>query len=285
MRVLLSSIKDWANVGWSFSQALKSVGVDAQAITVHPHAFRYPEQATLIFTQETYIEQVEQADVIIHMHSQYIDVDYGNKRQFVFHGGTIYRERPDEVNAYFRSKVEGVLIQTHDLLGLGAKNEHWLLPCVDTDAIQPSDHTGGPIFAHYPRRPEVKGSELINSLMDGRAYVYSGEAVSWKDNIKRMGECQVYIEELAPPYEWGVTALEAAALGRVVITDFKGLSQYEKTYGPCPLLVANTSDEFRGVLNNLETIDIPALQVTTREWVEKQHSYKAVGGRLVNILQ
>ncbi len=198
------------------------------------------------------------------------------------------------LNQFFYPIIEGAIVQTYDLLNLGAKNEKWILPPVDTEKIQVAEVENDVLtFGHFPRHPAIKGTRVIYDLMQSLSddprfrFLASTKIVSWENNLKRMGECDVYIEELAPPYEWGITTLEAAALGKVVITDFNGLDSYQDVYGACPLLVSNTLEELRDrVIEAIEMdkSDLLLKQRETRKWVETYHSYEAVGERLGGVL-
>ena len=83
--------------------------------------------------------------------------------------------------------------------------------------------------------------------------------------------------------EWGMTALEAASLGKIVVTNFLSIDRYKKEYGECPLVICNTEGEFERRLHELSEMnkdDILKLKKETRKWVEEKHSLKAVGKRL-----
>jgi glycosyltransferase involved in cell wall biosynthesis len=163
-------------------------------------------------------------------------------------------------------------------------------------------HDSKLVVAHYPHKSYVKGTEMIFDTLAvledskvfchntrGWKYYINDGLVSWEENLKRIAGCDIYIEAVKPelrgkPYgEWGITALEAAALGRIVVTHFRSYDRYVKEYGPCPLQVANNAEEFRAVMMKLLAMswpEIDALKRETRMWVEKFHSLKAVGQRL-----
>lgn len=294
MSVLFVAYQDWANVGYSLAECLKCCGVDAKAITLVSHSFLYPLQAEVVRTHKELQNWADKSDVVVFMHSWYTPSDYKGKRLFVYHGGTTYRQDPEVLNKFFNPLIEGAIVQTYDLLNMGAKNEHWLLPPVDTEKIQVIETKNDVLtFGHFPRHPDIKGTKVIYDLMQSLEDVFefrfltSTDIAPWEENLKRMGECDVYIEELAPPYEWGITALEAAALGKVVITDFKGLDSYRTVYGGCPLLVSNTPEELLDSIIyaiEMDKSDFLLKQRDTRKWVETYHSYDAVGERLRGIL-
>ena len=81
--------------------------------------------------------------------------------------------------------------------------------------------------------------------------------------------------------------MEAAALGKVVITDFLGKEKYEKEFCKCPFLVANTKEELLEHISYLRSLNgekIREIQKETRDWVVKNQSYKVIGGRLRDVL-
>ncbi|MGD2072265.1 MAG: hypothetical protein PVG65_02105 [Candidatus Thorarchaeota archaeon] len=307
MDVLIVSVgRDYANLSYVFQKSLQEVGVDALAIV---KGSKRKERAKVVVPQK-FSRYYKDAKIIIFMHSIYQkDSQIKNKRLFVFHGGGRYRFNADRINRIFNPVVEKSLIQTGDLLGLGSKNEEWLLPAVDIENLKPvyKRKKEKIVVGHFPSSTMVKGSKNINKAIkrlrktfgDKFKYVFSSQVVPWDKQIQRISKCDIYIEACKPklrskgqgrPHiygEWGVSALEAAALGKVVISHFLSYKRYEKEYGECAIKVANSVDEIESrlkellLLNNNEFLKT---QKSTREWVEKYHSYKAVGERLKKIL-
>ena len=302
MNVLMLAKTDWANLGSSYSEGLKSVGVNSVILVANRHNFKYPKKGSKHCCPRKMIPYCKNAAIIQFMHSEYINVGpLIGKRIFVIHGGSKYRQNPRKYNSIFNPIVEKTIIQTGDLLGLGAKNEVWVLPPIDTERIKPIYNINEEkiIIAHHPDHVTTKGTRVINKVMKSINrdsynrnkihYVYSPKIVRWKNNIKRISQCDIYIEALNLKQgnkkygEWGITCLEAAALGKIVITHFLSLKRYEKEYGKCPLMVANNPDQLKNVLKKLIAMDkgqLLKIKKETRRWVEKLHSYKAVGKRL-----
>ena len=303
MDILIVSRNDWANVGYVFSRCLREVGVDAEALTLNRHPFDYPESASKVSIRKMRAG-AKKAKIIQFMHSQHIRLgSLKGKRVFVFHGGTDYRQRPGEINRFFNPRVEKSITQTADLLGLGAKNEVWVFPAVDTNKIKPvyTRTSEKKVLAHFPSSEknkntalvldtleEMKGDPLIGGEFD---FMPSAGRVSWSENIKRISECDIYIEACAPTQgakrygEWGVSALEAAALGKIVVTHFLSRERYEKEFGPCPLDVANDAEELRNVLRRVISMsddDLARAKSEMRRWVESTHSFQATGRRLMD---
>lgn len=307
MKVLLMARHDWANMGYVLSQCLREVGVDATMLLKNVGRSRYPKHG-IPLKGKAVKKYAKEADIIQFMHSQWFNVDLKSKRVFVFHGGGSYREYHGKLNKTFNKVVEKSIIQTGDLFGLGAKNEVWLLPAVDTNMLKPvyKRKSNKIIIGHFPSGAKVKNSEGIRKVIEkvrkdfGHKfdYVFSFHPAMWVNQIKRVSECDIYIEACAPTLkgktkivrkygEWGVAAIEAAALGKVVISHFLSHKRYEKEYGQCGIKVANSLDEMEVQLRKLLSLsDSELLQIRkdTRAWVEKYHSYKAVGERLKKVV-
>jgi hypothetical protein len=290
MKVLLASVVDFANAGYLFQESLKAVGVEAIATTTKMHTYGFEGQARFVQYHVNYLELLEWADIVIFMHSQMMPGDYSKKKTFVFHGGTNYRLQYRKANEWFNKFVDGTLIQTGELLGLGVKNEHWLLPPVDVDRLQPDYKYYGHKFAHYPSDYNRKGTNRLANAMEyvGLELHFDHVGRPWEHNIKRMSECDIYVEAMGHPREWGITALESAALGDVTITQFETLPRYKKEYGECELVVANTDDELLSTIKDVSTWSKEKLlkkKKASRKWVKDLHSYEAIGKRLRGILE
>jgi len=301
MDVLIVSIKrDYANVGYTLEQCLQEVGVNAQTIVTS--SFR-PNTAKVVKPKD-FKEYAKKAKIIQFMHSVYSDLNIKkNQRIFVFHGGNRYRKNHKRLNKIFNPIVEKSIIQTGDLFNLGAKNEVWLLPAVDTKRIFPvyEKQSDKIIIGHFPSKESTKSSQEINKTIerlkmkfgDKFIYIYSPVRVSWENQMKRVSQCDIYIEACTPKFkhlkygEWGVAGIEAAALGKIVITHFLSCKRYEKEYGKCELRVANSLNEIEKQLIKLLSLsDDNLLQIKkdTRKWVEKFHSHYAVGKRLKEVI-
>lgn len=314
--VLLICLKDYANVAYTYQEALRSVGVNANAFSAKDtHRLQYPKVAsnyngnTPIRNQKRIYDICSKADAIIWMHSQFVDLGLPNlqkKKKLVFHGGTAYRRRFVELNGRFNPIVNTCLIQTLDLWGLGAKNPVWMLPAVNTEFIKPTfkPMKRRKLIAHYPHVPKNKGSDIINEVLASMKsdpklsnlfeFDYSQNRVPWMKNLERIRACDIYIESLSQAsshnrHDWSVTALEAASMGKIVVTNILNPARYKKEYGSCALHAANNAKQLRDVLTRLITIEsdieFQQLKSKSREWVEKIHSYKVIGERLRKVLK
>jgi len=178
---------------------------------------------------------------------------------------------------------------------------HYIAAAINTDEIQFSTHRNEELtFAHYPSNAPTKGTEKIKEMMsrfDVR-FLCDTTNVSHDDNMKRISECDVYIELFAPlqngkPYgSFGVTAFEAAAMGKFVITNSLFHNIYVDaygTYGQCGLLISNTENSF------IQTIEYLSQRITkeefehnkifTRNCIVEKHSYPATGNYLKSIFK
>jgi len=268
---------------------------------------------------EIYKKYIQSAK-IIYLHAEtYIELNkfnYNNKKIIVGVSGHPYRRRPEEFCNFFNKFINKSLIQCPDLLNLGLKNEHLIYYGVDTDNIIPyslSNNNTILKIGHYPSNPETKGSPDIMNAINfivkkyPNKFIYDGLNISsnnpnhektWAENLKRMGECDIYIETCKPYLnaysvfkeynntkfgEWGNTCLEASALGCIVITNSLTKDYYMENYTQdYPLLIANSYDEIIKQLEYLNTLtmdEIKKLKKKYREWVEKNHSLYMTGKR------
>lgn len=294
--VILVSRKDWANVGFELSKALKSVGVDATMYIRSKHKFGYPEQGTL-YGRRDLKPAADKADAIIFVHTQYVETytDLSKKKVAVFHTGSAYRKNSGYYNSFFNPKVD-VTFVNWDLCGRKGKNEKVLLVPIALDKINPvfeKIHPRKLVVGHYSRGH--KGTVLINKVMEKLKkkdiiYKVSGEYVPWKKQLRRMSLCDVIIEsmKLQPIRAFGITALEAAALGKIVVSSFTESDKYKTGFGPCAIQVARSADELEELLLRLSKVSdekILKLKTHSRQWVQRCHSYKAVGTRLLTVLE
>jgi hypothetical protein len=143
----------------------------------------------------------------------------------------------------------------------------------------------------------VKIVEMIGNLKAKLSkefiFKYSDAKVSHPEQLQRISGCDIYIELFKPeldgkPYGcYGVTAFEAAACGKAVVTQNIRKDVYLSTYGHSPLIIANTETDFiqsmSGLLN-LPEIGLVELQTETYNWLMLKHSMRASGLHLNKIL-
>jgi glycosyltransferase involved in cell wall biosynthesis len=200
---------------------------------------------------------------------------------------------------YFNPIVHKTVIALGEFAGYGAKNETYIVGAIDTDKLISSGiKPKRPYIAgHYPSNSLVKGTETINKIagnIKGIKYLCSVEKVTYEEQLKRMAVCDIYIELFNPVLNgekygsFGISALEAAAMGKIVVTQNLSHKVYKENYGYCPLILCETENDLREkleLLGSMKPNEIKHLQDKTREWVVKNHSYKATGERILkNIL-
>jgi len=288
MRVLNICASDFANFGHDNAKALRSVGVDAECIKLSPHDFKYGDEARIV-TAAQMMEETAHADLVQIMHSS----DHCLKlckcdRIWIVHTGTPYRINAQGNNAIFNPRVERTIIALTEFAGLGAVNETYIVGAIDTDKLTPGKTPAKPyVFGHYPSNAGIKGTARINECMAGFNYQHSVANVPYVNQLARLMSCDIYIEMFATHQgshlygSWGITTLECAAMGKIIITNHTTSHVYEQYYGIIPpLLLFADSDGLKAHLNNVSRLSVDkliSLQNKTRNWIVDYHSYKATG--------
>ena len=273
------------------------------SICLHPIIISAPELRPL----------VERAKVIWLATETYIDtgVNLKNKKVIVGFRGQTYLKNMKASQAVFNRISDVSLITWLPLYGHGLKNEQLVLWPVDTDFIQPNykENNSKLIIGHFPSTPQNKGTDLIVSVINKLKKEYSDKFeyvgladssfnkrilrqpfhVDWVDNLERMKKCDILIETIKPTLhgkvlgDWSNTALEAAALGKIVITNFRNLELYEREYGQHEIHIANDAEQLEDRLIRLFECsydEIVRKQKAARKWVEDNHSIPVTAQRL-----
>ena len=143
-----------------------------------------------------------------------------------------------------------------------------------------------------PELYDKEGYPVDGGLMDVRMGVIDPGLVCPTDG-KKLRDCPgyfVYIELFKPilegnPYgSFGIQALEAAAMGKSVVTQNMNEDVYFNEYGFCRLMLANNETDFKDIVELLDKSspdEIKNLQEETRQWVVDNHSYKSTGLKLL----
>jgi len=314
LKVLFISAADYAFMGYTLAECLKSIGIEAIAVSDRYSPLKPVSEQGRVCKAKELLRLVKETYAIVWMHSLYKEFPseiLKGKKCVAFHGGTRYRRKSKTINDLINPKVHMSLVQTGELLKRGAKNEHWFLPPIDTEGIK-SDYTFSNKkklvighFSSHPRNRFTKGTALIESVIDslkksewGDHFIYEGgdkkAHIPLKANLDRMAKCDIYIESLSQiqpsnpnRHDWSIQALEACALGCITITNFFFEKQYKQEYGEHGLLVANAEKDVREILIRLFQMDreeLLKLKQKARQWVETQHSYKVVGKKLESLL-
>lgn len=307
MRVINICNQDNANFSFTNAEAMRSVGIDAESfsLTVHPYGYRY---CSTIASRNEMRKQIEAADVVQVMHSdlKMLPLVQGiGKPVIVYHAGTVYRQAPAMYNSVWNPIVARSVIALGEFAGKGSKNETYLVGAIDTLEISPvySGSYEWRKIRHHPSNAGTKGTvkicEMIQALpkaqLSRTQFKYSDNRsrVSAELQLLRMADCDIYIElfklkqNQADYGSFGISALEAAALGKVVVTNNLWKDIYQEQYGDCLLQIANTEEEFAAVLGSLiemDAFDLVELQRKTRQWVHDKHSLQATGHRIKNLI-
>lgn len=298
---LIANNHDYAVFGHNTANALRTVENNVVDLSLHYHRFGYDSQSKFVREKEMR-EAMSKSEFIHIMHSDpYIlklALESKHKDSKLIHWatGTRYRQETEKMNNLFNPVVDVSFIALGEFSGLGAKNEVYSVGAIDVRRIKPLKETvSNPVQVyHLPSKPEVKGTskilEMIDEIDREFDFYYMTDEVPYQEQLENMQKSDIYIELYAPeqngkPYgSWGITALEAAAMGKAVITQQYSVDVYEQTYGCQPgLILAHSEAEFKQKLTSL--IDSPDLikkrQEMARKWVSEFHSFEATGKNIL----
>lgn len=307
MRIINVTYDDYANFSYDNAKALQSVGVDAESFKLKAHPFGYTNQSKVIDKAEMY-EEISKADLVQIMHSDTLFLSMCTKlgkKCVVYHTGSKYRNSHVGLNDFFNPHVEMCFTDQCEFVGLGGKNIRYIATAIGTENIKPSPYNkiDRTKFAHYPSNLEVKGTmDIIRMVAEVHLkypenkfdFQVSTDKLPHAEQLARMSDCDVYIELfklelLGNPYGcFGVTAFEAAALGKIVVTNCLHIHEYKKEYGNSPFIIVNTEHDFRNAIQTLSKYtrdEIETGQLSARSTIVDNHSYKATGYKLYNILE
>lgn len=287
-----------------------------------PHVFQYPEQAPIyhplharrpianypiIVNAPEMKHLVDRAKVVHFTAETFMDTgaDLSGKYVIAQTSGSTLRNNPRAVSRFFNPIIDKTIAQFPTLLNLGMKNEVLIYYPVDTDYILPDYRrrdAGKLVVGHFPSTPESKGTDIILPVVErlereGKI-IYAGVRETskgampqrnWLDQLDMYRQCDVIIETIKPelngsPFgEWGNTALEAAAMGKIVITNSLNVDLYHREYGDLALRIANDAGALEDHLEQviaLEDDDLLREKTQMRGWVERNHSMEATAERL-----
>jgi hypothetical protein len=271
MKVVNVTHDDFANFSFSNSEALKSVGVDCKSFKLQTHPFNYSKESVIVSIEQM-IEEVKDADVVQFFHDNIslfnIITPYCKcKKLIAYHTTSLYRRDYQILNQLMNPFIHKAVNCMPEFMGKGAKNEVYMVGAVDSEYLKTfkKEPKRPYIIGHYPSNPEVKGTKKIIELMkevpgEGELYEfrYSAEQVSYQDQLKRIGECDIYIEMftekdgLGSEYgSFGITALEARGMDKIVVTQNTKGSIYEDTYA----LEESFFDVFNNDIEFIRTIE------------------------------
>lgn len=301
MKVIFISNNDWANMSYEYVKALNMVGVEALGFKKIKHHYNYKTEVPIFKNIDQIKNHLQTSDVILFNHTEYIStgINLQNKVVGVIHTGSKYRQHSVKMNAIFNPIVD-ISFCGGDVLGMGAKNEVWIQPVIDITKIEPNYKTNFNekyIIAHYPSGE--KGSNTIISAVnkikkDNFIFKCDKNRVIWEQNLKRVSECDIYIEALQSHqngiqlFIYGISAIESCALGKITCARFPIINKFEKTFGKCGLINTENEEQLTQRLTDILSLSkekFHELQLESRKWVENLYSYKSIGNLLKNILE
>jgi hypothetical protein len=229
-------------------------------------------------------------------------MERSKKPVIVYHTGTGYRQTPEKIHAAYDGWVKKHVCALPELYE--AFKSRSAEPCVYMVGgvkIPNAIHYGSGqdlIVGHYPSNPEVKGTERVaevfqSLLSDGIPLLFDIQTniLPYSQQLKRINGCDIYVEMLAGMQgekeygSFGITALEAAARGKIVITNCKQAEPYAKHYGAFPFFIANTAEELKQVLTHLSALtsdEIWQLKHAYHDLLKDMHGHKTTGQYIVN---
>jgi len=290
--ILFGSSNDYANLMHNQANALRSIGVDVIDVTLSPHGFNYPSQSKVV-SRETFKTLSQEAEHVLIGHSCPTLFGLNQNPSFsCYHTGTRYRESPQYFNDLFQSAKVHLTDQTEFMV---KHKMEYVVSAVDESLYKPKEIGKKLIIGHYPSNPEVKGTneiiEMLKPFRDTFEIRVGLKQVSHAEQIKRMQECDVYIELFKPELNgrlygcFGVTALEAAMMGKLVITQDLEDRTYMEVYGEHLFVNAKTRHQFTRALESIQSYFTDSVSNQIHLETKERHGYKATGERLKQLLR
>lgn len=309
MKIINYCYDDYANFMHEITRAMLFVGMDAYDYIVNRHSYGYPEEGKPIKPDDLRLV-AHDADVIQIFHSDesaLADVKKFMKPSqllIVWHTGTRYRQRFLHFNNVFKN-VSASVFALPELYNIGGStNPYFIMGCVDTamlELMKKPVNSQVVKIGHFPSNYETKKTDAIRTIFsaideqknpNNITYI-STVQLPWMDSLTRMAECDIYFELMAPeqhgkPYgSFGITALEAAAMGIPVITMCNRNDTYSHFYKQNPFHFVRNEQEAVEVLNYLikrvrnHQVD---WSVLVRSLMLTTHSYPATGERIKKMI-
>lgn len=288
MKVVSICVDDHANFMYNHHIGLGMNRVDSYCYKLNHHPFKYEREATLITLEG--LKELK-ADVFIIFHSDYELRPYINGPVVYYHTGTKFRQNSANI-IYHTDDAIMSLIALPEFHNIGLKNQKYLIGSVEQHHT--NRYANGNVFGHFPSNPSVKGTGQILEWFDSVGVDYKVDATTmpYPMHIKRLDDCDIYVELFNPHQgkkvygSFGMTALEAAQLGKVVITqNLTGMNLYMNTYGECELEIGNTAEQFKQLIRKYKDADVQEKSERTIQWFNEKHSQRATGLRLKRLLE
>lgn len=290
--ILVASSNDYANLGHSVGCSLRSIGIDCKDVSLSPHPFAYGAESATV-TRDTLSFLTTEASHVLIMHSCPTIYGLNKNRNFsVYHTGTRFRESPEYFLELFQSARVHLTDQTEFMVH---PVMNYVVCGIDKVIYKPKKVGKKIILGHYPSNPEVKGSnqiiEWLKPFRDKFEIRIGLKQVSYAEQLKRMSECDVYIELFKPelngrPYGcFGVTALEASMMGKCVITQDLEDKTYKSVYGEHPFVTVRNEFQFNQALDSAFLHYTDSMQNWIHKETSDRHSLESTGKRLMELLR
>jgi len=297
-KILNLSSNDYANMAHNNANALRSIGVICEDLTLNSHVFGYTEESKVV-DRKYIINHVNNYDVVQIFHScpvilSLIEIAKFKGRLIVYHSGSRYRDEPFFYNNIFNPIVHRCITDQTEFMELGAKDIAYLAPHTDLKTVD-KRKDGKLIVGHYPSNAIVKGTkdirEMLEPFKDDFEIRIDETILPHEENLKRIAECHIYIELFKPelngkPYGcFGVTAFEATALGCVVVTNDLNTSVYENVFTRHDFLIANDKETFRQVLLVTSMLKTETFNDRFHKDFHSKHSIESTGKRILDLIK
>jgi len=298
MKAILNiSVTDYANFGHDNAESLRAAGYYVNDVALVAHQFEYPECSKVV-TQKELDQLIKHHDIIQVFHSPLSLAERlkaTEKPVIVYHTGTGYRQQPEPIHKAYDGWVKMHVCALPELYEAFKLRSHE--PCVymvggvksHSDQIFSEQVRVG----HYPSNPDVKGTDEIlkvfqNLLMEGLPLLFDCDTkkVGYLEQLNRLQLCDIYVEMLATKQgvkeygSFGITALEAASMGKIVITNCTHPEPYQKHYGALPFIIANDAKSLELTLAELSEMtwfELTELKKSYRELFLSMHGYEPTG--------
>jgi len=290
MKIAALCNDDYANFMYCQVSAMKQAGLNIDGYKLQRSPFIYRNECRI--TRPGLIRNIR-ADVFIIFHSHiellsYVDRS-NNPRIIVVHTGTRFRQNSARIIDDTKD-FEHVIALPEFATSL--PNAHYIVGCIDDKLISPMPVFNN-LFGHFPSNPVVKGTETIRrvSKMAKVDVFIDTNRLPNDEHLKRIAAFDIIVEMHNPIQDgyaygsFGMQALEAAAMGRVVITNnVNGMELYQRTYGNCELEIANTEQELFRKLTHWKHADTISKSERVVAWYREKHSMAATGRRWAEVL-
>tara|TARA_R110000803_G_scaffold52326_2_gene107723 strand:- start:3714 stop:4628 length:915 start_codon:yes stop_codon:yes gene_type:complete len=288
---------DYANFMDDMTKAMKTAGLKVTAAKRNPHEFGYKDEVG-IPSHAALLDLIRKAEIIQIFHSDLrlynLAIATNPKaKRIMYHTGSLYRQNPDKYNQAIDPQTK-IVHALGEFMTLGAPKPLYIVGAINTNKILPSSFDRVSVrtprtFGHFPSSKINKGTALIERLMESHLdinYITSGTLLPHPDHMDRIREVDILIELFSPTQagkkygSWGITCLEAAAMGKAIITQNLSDQVYREHYGDHPLILVQNPQEFHEAINALRDMshsDLFELKMKTWKWVVENHSYAATG--------